>query len=89
MSGLRYTSEVWTAMHRSELIEREIRPVDARIEKLRADIRTSVRRIQSLKAEGHATRSSVRTLAMLYRTLDAERRYRNAVLKLINSRLRA
>lgn len=79
MEGMRHSQEDFRNLRLSEAIEKEIRPLDHRIERLRRDIRAQIKRVRELKIRKFPTYQSRQILALLCSTLAVQRRYRKAL----------
>ncbi len=78
-STMKRTSSDLAALRRETVLARNLAPLDRRIETLRDDIRRQLRSARGLKAGGAPPDEYSRVLALLCRTLRAERRFRNAL----------
>lgn len=73
---------------RQTVMEREISPLDRRIARLRDEIRDRIDHLRKLRAFGFPSDQSVRLLDLLCRTLEADRAYRRAMIRLVTDRRR-
>jgi hypothetical protein len=85
MDRMRYSDHDLDMQRQQALIERDIFPVDYRIQRLRDEIRDRLRYLRNLKQKGYSTVHSERLLELLCRTLAVDRAYRRAMLKAIES----
>ncbi|WP_066742339.1 hypothetical protein [Cupriavidus sp. D384] len=83
MERMRYSEDDLEAQRQKALIERDIFPVDHRIQRLRREIRARVRHLRQLKRKGFPTSHSERLLGLMCRTLAANRAFRRAMLNAI------
>jgi hypothetical protein len=87
MDGMRYSNEEWAKLRLSGMLEREIHPLDHRINLLRRDIRNQIKRIRELKIKGFPTAQSSQILALLCSTLAVQRNYRKALYRQLLERV--
>ncbi|SDP33789.1 hypothetical protein SAMN04488595_107191 [Ralstonia sp. 25mfcol4.1] len=88
MDRMRYSDEDLEAQRQQALLEREIFPVDHRIQRLRSEIRARLRHLRNLKQKGYPVAHAERLLGLMCRTLAVDRAYRRAMLKAIRGRIR-
>lgn len=85
MDRMRYSDHDLEMQRQQALIEKDIFPVDFRIQRLRNEIRERIHYIRNLKQKGYSTVHAERLLELLCRTLAVDRAYRRAMLKAIQS----